>query len=131
MIKNFYITFILLTLGFLLMPMSGFACESKVDRSCCKKEMSEKKIKKDCCSTKSDNKNNNKNDNKKDNNCGGKCGHSNCTTSTTLNFSLISFYEIHFNNNNFDLTSEKSKFYHSEISVSAGFTSVWSIPKIG
>ncbi len=59
-----------------------------------------------------------------------KCGHSNCTSSSSVNFSIISFYEINFKNNSFDFSSEKSKFYHSKTFISSGFHSIWLIPKI-
>ena len=127
MFSKFYLSFFVLLLGFVLMPAPTYACGSTAEKSCCKKEIAIKKIKKDCCKTKKED----KNENKKDNNCGGKCEHSNCTTANALNFSLVASFEMHFTNTNFDLTSKKSKFYHSEISISSGFTSVWSIPKIG
>ena len=63
--------------------------------------------------------------------CGGKCGHSNCTSSKSVNFSIISYYEIDFKNNSFNFSEEKSKFYHSKTFISSGFTSIWLIPKIG
>jgi hypothetical protein len=108
--------------GFLLMPSNSFACGIKTEKSCCKKVTTSKTEKKDCC--------NGKHSKDKDNSCGGKCGHSNCTSSTSVNFSLVSFYEIIFKNNSFDFSAEKSKFYHSETFISSGFTSVWLPPKI-
>ena len=78
--------------GFLLMPSNSFACGTKTEKSCCKKETTSKTEKKDCCNNKQHSKD-------KDNSCGGKCGHSNCTSSTTVNFSIISSYEINFKNN--------------------------------
>lgn len=119
--KWLHILIIMLTFGFFLSPSISFACGTKTEKSCCKKENSSKTEKKDCCSG--------KHSKDKNNSCGGKCGHSNCTTSTT-NFSLISFYEIEFKNDSFDFSEEKSKFHHSEIFISSGFTSVWLPPKI-
>ena len=119
--KNLFHTFILiLTIGFFL-PTSGYACGTKIEKSCCKKVTSSKTEKNDCCK--------NKQSKDKDNSCGGKCGHSNCTTSS-VTFSLISFNEIQFKNNNFDFSIEKPKFYHSKTFISSGFTSVWLPPKI-
>jgi hypothetical protein len=120
--KRLHILIIILTLGFFFLPTSTYACGTKSEKSCCKKEISSKTEKKDCC--------NNKQSKSKDNSCGGKCGHSNCTTST-VNFSVISFFEIDFKNNNFDFSNEKQKFYHSKTFVSSGFYSIWLIPKIG
>lgn len=103
------------------LPTSSYACGTKTEKSCCKTEKSSKKEKKNCC--------NSKHSKDKDNSCGGKCGHSNCTSSST-NFSIISFYEINLKNNPFDFSTEKSKFYHSETFLSSGFYSIWLIPKI-
>lgn len=119
--KRLHIIIIILTLGFFLSPTLSYACGNKTEKSCCKKETSTKTEKKDCC--------NGKHSKDKNNSCGGKCGHSNCTTST-VTFSLISFNEIIFKNNNFDFSEEKSKFYHSETFISSGYTSVWLPPKI-
>ncbi len=118
--KRAHIIIIMLMLSFFL-PTSIYACETKTEKSCCKKEKTSKTEKDDCC--------NSKHSKDKDNSCGGKCGYSNCTTST-VTFNLISFYEIEFKNKNFDFSSEKSKFYHSEAFISSGFTSVWLPPKI-
>ncbi|CCB68966.1 hypothetical protein B0A58_14170 [Flavobacterium branchiophilum NBRC 15030 = ATCC 35035] len=109
--------------GFLLMPSNSFACGTKTEKSCCKKETTSKTEKKDCCNNKQHSKD-------EDKSCGGKCGHSNCTSSTTINFSLISSYEIEFKNNSFDFSAEKPKFHHSKTFISSGFTSVWLPPKI-
>jgi hypothetical protein len=109
-------------LGFFLMPSSTYACETKTEKPCCKKEISSKTEKKDCCE-----KNKQSNDNQKG--CSGKCGHSNCTTST-VNFSLISSSEIEFKSPYFVFNTEKQKFYHNETDISSGFCSVWSPPKI-
>ena len=120
--KQFHILIIILTLGFFMLPTLNYACETKSEKSCCKNEMSSKTTEKDCCK--------NKQSKDKENSCGGKCGHSNCTTSS-VQFSLVFFDDIKFNNNDFDFSSEKLKFYHSETFISSGFYSIWLIPKIG
>lgn len=119
--KRLHILIIILTLGIFTLPTLSYACGTKTEKSCCAKKTTSKNEKKDCCK--------NKQSKEEDNSCGGKCGHSNCTAST-VNFSLISFYEIEFKNNNFDFSTEKPKFYHSETFISSGFTSVWLPPKI-
>jgi hypothetical protein len=119
--KRLHIIIIMLSLGFFLSPSLGYACGIKTEKSCCKREIAKKTEKKDCCK--------NKQSKEQDNSCGGKCGHSNCTTST-VNFSVISFFEIEFNNNNYNFSTEKPKFHHSETYISSGFTSVWLPPKI-
>ena len=119
--NRLHILIIILTLGFFLSPTLSYACGTKTEKSCCKKETSSKTENKDCC--------NGKHSKDKDNSCGGKCGHSNCTTSS-VTFSIISFNEIQFKNNIFDFSSEKPKFYPSKTFISSGFTSVWLPPKI-
>lgn len=120
--KRLHIILIILTLGFLMSPNLSYACGTKTDKSCCKKEKTANTEKNECC--------NNKQSKDKDNSCGGKCGHSNCTSSTSVNFSIISFYEIDFKIS-FDFSSEKSKFYDSKTNIPSGFYSIWLIPKIG
>ena len=120
--KRLHILIIILTLGFFLSPTLSYACGTKTEKSCCKKVTTSKTEKKDCC--------NGRNSKGKDNSCGGKCGHSNCTSSTSINFSLISTFEIDFNSTNFDFSSEKQKFYNTKTFISSGFSSVWLIPKI-
>lgn len=120
--KRLHILIIILTFGFFLSPTLSYACGTKTEKSCCKKETTSKTEKKDCC--------NGRNSKDKDNSCGGKCGHSNCTSSTSINFSLISTFEIDFNSTNFDFSFEKQKFYNTKTFISSGFTSVWLIPKI-
>ncbi len=109
-------------LGF-FMPTSTYACGTKSEKSCCKKDTSEKKVEKDCCKDK-DSKD-------KHTSCGGKCGHSNCTSASSVNFSILAFYDIDFKNNSFDFSTEQSNYYYSKTFISSGFYSIWLIPKIG
>ena len=118
--KRLHIIIIILTLGFFL-PTSSYACGTKTEKACCKKETSSKTEKKDCC--------NNKDSKGKNKSCGGKCGHSNCT-STSITFSIIATNEILFKNNNLGFSTQKPKFYPSETFISSGFSSVWLPPKI-
>ena len=132
---KFHIMLILL-FGFLLIPGNSFAfgfnsgkhyCKKEVsskteEGDCCKKELNSKSKKNECC--------NNKHSNNKNNGCGGQCGHSNCTSSLSLNFSIIAFNEINFKNNNFNFSDEKQNYFYSEIFLSSGFYSLWLIPKI-
>ena len=118
--KRLHILIIILTIGFFLSPTLNYACGTKTEKSCCKKEISSKTEKKECC------KNHSKD---KENSCGGKCGHSNCTNST-VNFSIVEFNDFKFNNNNFDFSSIKQNFYYSKTNIANGFTSVWLPPKI-
>jgi hypothetical protein len=121
--KRLHIIIIILMIGFFLAPTLSYASGTKTEKSCCKKETTSKIEKKDCC--------NNKHSQEENNSCGGKCGHSNCTSSSTVNFSIVSYYEINFKNNSFDFSIEKSKFHYSKTFISSGFYSIWLIPKIG
>ena len=115
--KKSYIILILF-LGIFFIPNSSFACGN--ENHSCEKEVVTNKIKeKSCCDN-----------NNGDKGCKGKCGHSNCTTVTTGGFSLFVYNEIEFTNHNFDFSTSKSKFYHSENLLSDGFPSIWLIPKI-
>jgi hypothetical protein len=104
------------------MPSSAYACGTKPEKYCCKKEIAGKTEKKDCCEK-------NKQSNDKQKGCSGKCGHSNCTTSTAQ-VSLIASNEIEFKVTLFAFAAKKQKFYHNETHISSGFYSVWSPPKI-
>ncbi len=115
--KKSYII-IILFLGIFFIPNNTFACGS--EKKSCEKELSTTKTKeKSCCDNNNDNKG-----------CNGSCGHSNCTTVSSVGFSLFIYNEIEFTNNNFDFSTSKSKFYHSENLLSDGFPSIWLIPKI-
>ncbi len=126
MSKKLHILVLLFTLGLFVVPSVGYACGTKsvkTEKTCCSEKTSIKKESKSCCdstSTKDE-----------DNSCKGKCGHSNCTTVSSVGFSLFVYNEIEFTNNNFDFSTKKSKFHHSENLLSDGFVSIWLIPKIG
>jgi hypothetical protein len=119
-----YIVFFTLV-GFLINPSEAYACGTKsvkTEKTCCKEQLSSKKKSKSCCgSASTDN---------EDNSCNGKCGNSNCTTTASVGFSLLVYSEIEFTNNNFDFSTKKAKFFHSENLLSDGFASIWLIPKI-
>ena len=115
--KKSYIILILF-FGIFFIPNSSFACGSE-KHTCEKEVITTKEKEKSCCD--------NNNDDKE---CNGSCGHSNCTTFSSVGFSLFIYNEIEFTNNNFDFSTSKSKFYHSENLLSDGFASIWLIPKI-
>lgn len=118
--KLHFLTIVLF--GFLLMPSDTFACGKNSEKSSCSKETSANTEKMDCC------KNDNHSKNKNHDGCNGKCGHSNCVTTSTQ-FSVV-FFEIQFNNSNFDFSEKKSNYFNSEDNLSSGFSSLWLIPKI-
>ncbi|MFV7236571.1 MULTISPECIES: hypothetical protein [Flavobacterium] len=121
---NKFHVLVIVIFGFLLMPSSAFACGNNSEKHSCKKEVSSKSDKDDCCKDDSHSKN------KNHEGCGGKCNHSKCACASSSNTS-ISISEWNINNNIFNFSSEKQKFYNYETSISSGFNSLWLIPKIG
>jgi hypothetical protein len=113
---------IILTLGFFLIPTLSYACGTKSESGCCKKETTSKKEKKGSCCD--------KHTKDKKNNCDGKCGNKNCTTSS-VNCWLISLNEVEIKNNCFAFASKKQKFHYLKTNISPGFYSIWLKPKIG
>lgn len=122
--KN-HIVLLIVMIGFFLIPVLSSACGMKSKESCCNKEMSSSSNKMDCCKNSNHSKSKDK---EHDGGCDGKCGHSNCITSS-IQFSFA-FFEIHFNNNNFAFSEKKQNYFNSETNISAGFYSLWLIPKI-
>ncbi len=109
------------------MSNSSYACGKSSEKSSCEKKVTSKKetsdsCEKDCCKKNQDSK-------KDQHGCKGKCDHSSCTT-TSLLFSLIAINDFEFDTNLFNFSFEKSVSYHKTDSISAGFTSIWLIPKI-
>ena len=114
---------LIIVFGFLLVPMYNYACNSKVEKSCCEKQLAAKSEQKKCCDSK-------KASDQESNSCGGKCGHSNCTSASSVNLSLISYFDIEFKNTNIAFYAKKSNFYYIKTFISSGFTSVWLPPNI-
>lgn len=106
------------------MPTEAFACSkdnSKTEKSCCSKEKSETKTEKKSCCDKDDH---------SEKGCGGKCGHSNCTSASSANFSVVTFNDFEIKNNIYVVSDQKQSFFHNEVNISSGFHSLWLIPKI-
>ena len=122
--KRLHLYIIILTLDIFLLPTLTYACGTKSEKECCKKEVSSKSEKKECCKS-----NQSKDEN---NSCGGKCGNSKCgCVSTCSSFSSNLGFDTIFKNNAFNFsTVEKSRFSKSSPSISDGFYSIWLIPKI-
>lgn len=117
--------YILLTIifGFALTPSVTFACGSKTEKSCCKKENSKKSETKDCC------KKDNQHSNDKDD-CGRECGDNSCHC-PAFYFSLTTSLFQESANINFDFLDEKQNFFHIETYLPSGFHSIWTPPNIG
>ncbi|KAF2514238.1 hypothetical protein [Flavobacterium foetidum] len=126
MTKKIYILSFLITIGFFLIPTYGYSCGRQSEKISHKKEINTDKKEKDCC-TKSCCKETSKSKKKK-HNCDGKCSHSNCTNSSfQLNVPALTDFTFQ---NNFNFSIEKSINYYNEANISAGFTTIWSPPKI-
>ena len=121
--KKIHMLFIVL-LGVFLMPTSTFACGSHSEKNSCAKEMSSKTGMKDCCSKDS------KSKSKKHDGCNGKCGHAMCSVSS-LNIGIVSSIPLEMDDNVFNFSTKKQKFHQSVSFTSAGYSSIWLIPKIG
>lgn len=108
--------------------MSGtsYACEKSSEKITCESKTTSKEIKddcqKDCCKKDHSPK-------KDQHGCNGKCDHSGCTSSN-LQYSVIAINEFEFDTNLFNFLSEKQISHHKTASISAGFTSIWLLPKI-
>ena len=120
--KKFYIVLFVM-FGFCMMPSIAFACGTKSEKVCCKKETSSKKEKADCCNKENASKN------KSHEGCNGACKNISCSSST-VHLGLTSLFSTDLNNKNFSFSSEKQNYYYSEIFISSDFRSVWLPPKI-
>ena len=122
MSKKFYIV-LLVMLGFFMTPSVAFACGTKTEKACCKKESSSKKDKKECCKKEQSSKE------KSHEGCNGACKNVNCSSSTVyLGMTSLSYTEL--NNQLFSFSTEKQNYYYSEIFISSDFRSIWLPPKI-
>ncbi len=121
--KMFRTYLIMLTLGLFLLPNAMFARGTQTEMKCCSKSVSSETTPKKCCKDKSSQK-------EHKGGCEGKCGNSTCTTASVI--SVIAFLDASTSNtNSFDFSTEKQLFYDSKTFISAGFSSLWLIPKIG
>lgn len=122
MSKKFYIV-LLVVLGFFMTPSAAFACGTKTEKACCKKESSSKKEKKECCKKEQSSKE------KSHEGCNGACKDVSCNSSTVY-LSLTSLFYTELNNQLFSFSTEKQNYYYSEIFISSDFRSIWLPPKI-
>jgi hypothetical protein len=120
MTRKFYIM-LLVVLGFCMMPSMAFACKTKTEKACCKKESSSKE-KKSCCTKEKDSKT------KNHDGCSGACKSVSCGC-PTIQLGLSVFF-TDLNPQLFSFSSKKQKYYYSEIFISSDFRSIWLPPKI-
>lgn len=118
MTTKFYI-FLIVIFGFLMMPTDTFACGTKSEKSCCKKEITKSSCKKECCQKKS-----------KDKGCEGKCGKSTCSVKT-ISFGIVIPLFDEITNNTIVVALQKSNFFDMKTNVSSGFYNIWLPPVIG
>lgn len=109
--------------GFFMMPGKAFACGTKTEKACCKKEVSSKAEKADCCNKEHSAKE------KSHEGCTGACKNISCGGST-VHLGLTSLLYTSLTNKNFSFSSEKQNYYYSEIFISSDFRSIWLPPKI-
>lgn len=105
-------------IGFYLLPINTNACETKTEKSCCKKEITTSTNKKKCCEKSSD-----------DKDCEGKCGKSTCTVSASSYVAIIPFNE-EIKSINLSILLQKKSFIDIETTISSGFYSIWLPPVI-
>lgn len=122
MSKKFY-AILLVMLGFFMMPSVAFACATKTEMACCKKESTSEKDKKDCC------KKEKKQNERSHDGCKGACKDLTCSTSS-FQLGLTSTVYTELNNQIFSFSTEKQNYYYSEIFISSDFRSIWLPPKI-
>lgn len=122
MSKKFYIM-LLVVFGFFMTPSIAFACKTKSEKACCKKEVSSKTGKADCCNKEKAAKN------KNHEGCNGACKDISCSNSTVY-LGLTSLFYTDLNNKILRFSSEKQNYYYSEIFISSDFRSIWLPPKI-
>lgn len=118
MTTKFYILLIVI-FGFLMMPINTFACGTKSEKSCCKREINKSSCKKECCKNKSKNKE-----------CEGKCGKPTCSVKTISFGIALSFFD-EVANNTIIIASQKSQFFDMKTNLSSGFYNIWLPPVIG
>lgn len=122
MSKKFYIL-LLVVLGFFMMPSVAFACGTKTEKACCKKESSSKTEQKDCC------KKEKKSNESSHDGCNGACKNVSCGSSA-IHLGLMSVFNAGLNKQIFCFSTEKQNYYYSEIFIPSDFRSIWLPPKI-
>jgi hypothetical protein len=112
---------LLVMLGFFMIPSIAFACGTKSEKACCKKEAASQTKKMACC--------NKEKNSKSQEGCNGGCKHVSCTN-FVVNLALSSPIYVTVNSQLFSFSSEKQNYYYSEIFISSDFRSIWLPPKI-
>lgn len=114
---------LIVLLGVFLMPISALACGSHSEKKSCDKEMAAKTAMKDCCAKDSHSKT------KNHNGCNGKCGHAMCSV-PSLNIGIVSSIPLEIEDDLFNFSTQKDAFNQAISFTSAGYSTIWLIPKI-
>ena len=122
MSRKFYIL-LLVMLGFFMMPSVAFACGTKTEMACCKKESSSETEGKECC------KKEKKSNQSSHDDCNGACKNISCSSSA-IYLGLTSVLNAELNKQIFSFSNKKQNYYYSEIFISSHFRSIWLPPKI-
>ena len=122
MSTRFFILLIFL-FGFILMPSKIFACNSKSDKACCKKEITNISKNNDCCKI-------NNYFSKDKNNFKGKCNSESCHC-PHINLKIITSKLQDNLTTLFVFSDKKQKFIVIETYLSSGFFYIWTPPNIG
>ncbi|TDG34922.1 hypothetical protein EZJ43_16340 [Pedobacter changchengzhani] len=121
MTKSFIILLISM-LGFASIPSVTFACGSKTEKSCTKKDNPKKTISKECCEDGTHQASH------KDN-CNDGCNHKSChCVAVHYNLTILDTQEI--NTKNFEVLNNDQKFSYVETYLTSGFYSIWTPPNI-
>ena len=112
---------LLVMLVFFMMPSVAFACGTKSEKACCKKEAVSQKEKTACCDKGKSSKSHE--------GCNGGCKHVSCTSSV-VSLALSSQVYVALTSQIFSFSPEKQNYYYSEIFISSDFRSIWLPPKI-
>ena len=114
---------LILLLGFFLIPSSAFACNSKPDKVCCKKETPKKSCAKDCCKK-------SKHSSKDKSGCNRDCSNTSCQCPTS-DFVFILPFLVEIANEKIELLNDRHFFLDIKPYLSSGFYSIWTPPNIG
>ena len=122
MTRKIYI-FLMIMLSVAVMPSMTYACGSKSEKACCKKETYKESDTNSCCK-----KDKQHSSNKDD--CGGKCGDKSCHCPVFNFTSIVPFspeleLKKHFSH------TKKQNLSYKEIHFSTGYYSIWTPPNIG
>ncbi len=121
--KKLHIVLIVI-FGLFLTPTITYACGTKSEKKCCKKEITAKTEKKKCCSKTKDSGSDEKG-------CGGSCGDPSCNCPTAIAYSFFNIITTpELQQNTFTTFYDRNAFSYTEIFVKSVYDSLRLPPKI-